>query len=152
MAAPHPNPLPACGEREGPAKREGEGQRTRALHNGFDQLINAGFRRHALGDYRGDRVETKATLDPLADSLADEDLGPVFLVQPFEASCEIHAVAEHCIIHAILRAHIAHDRIAEMYAEANDERRQSLGFELTVERFARRLGRKGGATSSLHMI
>jgi tRNA modification GTPase len=24
--APHPNPLPACGEREGPAKREGEGQ------------------------------------------------------------------------------------------------------------------------------
>jgi len=24
--APHPNPLPASGEREGPAKREGEGQ------------------------------------------------------------------------------------------------------------------------------
>jgi hypothetical protein len=24
--APHPSPLPACGEREGPAQREGEGQ------------------------------------------------------------------------------------------------------------------------------
>ncbi len=24
--APHPNPLPASGEREGPAEREGEGQ------------------------------------------------------------------------------------------------------------------------------
>jgi hypothetical protein len=23
--APHPDPLPACGEREAPAKREGEG-------------------------------------------------------------------------------------------------------------------------------
>src|SRR5260221_532981 len=27
LAAPHPLPLPASGEREGPAKREGEGQR-----------------------------------------------------------------------------------------------------------------------------
>jgi hypothetical protein len=27
-SAPHPNPLPASGEREGPAKREGEGQQT----------------------------------------------------------------------------------------------------------------------------
>jgi hypothetical protein len=26
--APHPNPLSASGEREGPAKREGEGQQT----------------------------------------------------------------------------------------------------------------------------
>jgi hypothetical protein len=29
--APHPNPLPASGEREGPAKREGEGQRARSV-------------------------------------------------------------------------------------------------------------------------
>jgi glycosyltransferase involved in cell wall biosynthesis len=29
--APHPNPLPASGEREGPAKREGEGQRATQL-------------------------------------------------------------------------------------------------------------------------
>jgi hypothetical protein len=28
---PHPNPLPASGEREGPAKREGEGQRATDL-------------------------------------------------------------------------------------------------------------------------
>jgi tRNA modification GTPase len=29
--APHPNPLPACGEREGPAKWEGEGRRTTGI-------------------------------------------------------------------------------------------------------------------------
>src|SRR5271167_4224030 len=39
-----------------------------------------------------------------------------------------------------------------MYAEANDERRQSPGFKLSIERLARRLGRKGGATGSLDMI
>jgi hypothetical protein len=37
-------------------------------------------------------------------------------------------------------------------AEANCERPQSLGFELSIERLARRLGRKGGATGSLDMI
>jgi hypothetical protein len=39
-----------------------------------------------------------------------------------------------------------------MNAKANCERRQSLGFELSIERLARRLGRKGGATGSLDMI
>src|SRR5271155_3331746 len=39
-----------------------------------------------------------------------------------------------------------------MNAEANGELRQSLGFKLGIERLARRLGRKGGATGSLDMI
>src|SRR5438132_8220357 len=33
--APHPSPLPASGEREGPAKREGEGQLGRGFIQGF---------------------------------------------------------------------------------------------------------------------
>src|SRR6516165_2027650 len=91
-------------------------------------------------------------LGSLADRLAYEDRGPVLLVQSVKASCQIHAVAEHRIIHALRRTHIAHDRLAEMNAEANGERRQSLGVELIVERLARRLGRKGGATGPLDMI
>ena len=91
-------------------------------------------------------------LDPLADSLADKDRGPVLLVQPFEARCQIHAVAQCGIIHALRRTHISHHGIPEMNAKANGERRQSLGFELSIERVARRLGRKGGATGPLDMI
>ena len=32
--APHHNPLPACGEREEPAKREGEGLQDRSKDDG----------------------------------------------------------------------------------------------------------------------
>jgi hypothetical protein len=39
-----------------------------------------------------------------------------------------------------------------MNAKANGERRQSLGFELNIERVARCLGRKCGATGALDMI
>jgi hypothetical protein len=31
MNTPHPNPLPASGEREGPAKREGEGREAKDI-------------------------------------------------------------------------------------------------------------------------
>jgi hypothetical protein len=91
-------------------------------------------------------------LDPLVDSLADEDRGPILLVQPFEACCQIHAIAQYRVIHALRRTHISHYGIAEMDAKANTERPQPLGFELSIERVARRLGRKGGATGALDMI
>ena len=39
-----------------------------------------------------------------------------------------------------------------MNAKANGERRQSLGFELSIERVVRLPGRKGGATGPLDMI
>src|ERR1700736_3207977 len=123
-----------------------------ASGNCFDQLIDARFRRHSLGDHRGNSLESKAMLDPVADSFADEDRGPVFLVQPFKASRQIHAVAQCGIIHPLRRTHISDHGIPEMNAKANGERRQSLGFELSIERVARCLGRKGGATRPLDMI
>jgi hypothetical protein len=63
-----------------------------SARNRFSQLINARFHRHALGDNRGDGIEPKTILDAVADSLADEDRGPVFLVQPFEARSLVHAM------------------------------------------------------------
>src|SRR5262249_23189840 len=89
---------------------------------------------------------------PLADRLADEDRGPILLVQPFEAGCQINAIAQCRVIHALGRTHISHHGIAEMNAKANGEPRQSLGFELGIERVARRLRSKGGATGSFDMI
>src|ERR1700730_1969506 len=117
-----------------------------------DQLINPRFRRHPPADHRSDGVKAKTMLYPLADSLADEDRGPVLLVQPFEASCQIHAIAQCGIIHALGRAHISHHGIAEMNADANGERLQSFGFKLSIQRIARRLSRKGGPTGPLDMI
>jgi hypothetical protein len=35
---PHPNPLPASGEREGPAKREGEGRPAARSQAGHDEM------------------------------------------------------------------------------------------------------------------
>jgi tRNA modification GTPase len=40
--APHPNPLPASGEREGPAKREGEGQQPTGVERFCRQQLRAG--------------------------------------------------------------------------------------------------------------
>jgi hypothetical protein len=101
---------------------------------------------------RGDGIEPKTILDPVADSLADEDRSPVFRVQSFEARGQVHAIAEQRVIHVIRPTHIAHDCIAEMNAETDGERRQALGFELTIERFARRLSEKGPATGSFEMV
>jgi len=39
-----------------------------------------------------------------------------------------------------------------MNAETDGERRQALGFELTIERFARRLGEKGPPTCSFDIV
>src|SRR5262249_58042502 len=91
-------------------------------------------------------------LGPLANSRADEDRGSVLLVQPFEASCEIHPFAQRGIIHSLRRPHIRHHGIPDMNAKANDEREKPLGFKLSVERIACRLSRKGGTTSTFDMI
>jgi hypothetical protein len=42
------------------------------------------------------------------------------------------------------------DCIAQMNAETDGERPQALGFELTIERFARRLGEKGALIAHWH--
>src|SRR5215472_13941778 len=123
-----------------------------ASRNGFDQLVDAGFSRHPLGDHAGDGLEPKAMLDPLAHRLADEDRSSVLLVQSFEASRQVHAVPERRVIHALGRTHISHHGISEMNAETNGEWRQSLGFKSSIECVARRLGRKRGATGPLDMI
>src|ERR1700680_1943252 len=107
------------------------------LRNCFDQLIDARFRRHPLSGYRGDGVESKAMLDPVVHSLADKDRRPILLVEPFEPSSKIHAVAQYRIIRAFGRAHISHHSIPEMDANASDERAQPFGFKLSIERVAR---------------
>jgi hypothetical protein len=47
----------------------------------LDKLINAGFLRHALGNDRIDRSESEAMRNPGVDLLADQDGGPILLVQ-----------------------------------------------------------------------
>ena len=77
---------------------------------------------------------------------------PYFLVRPFEARGLVHAIAEHRVISRDPpNPHIAHDCIAQMY-ETDGEWRQALGFELTIERFAPRLGEKGPATCSFDIV
>ena len=80
--------------------------------------------------------------DPVVHSIANKDRRPIRLVEPFEASSKIHAVAQYRIIHAFGRAHISHHGIPEMDANASDERGQPLGFKLSIERVARRLGQR----------
>ena len=110
------------------------------------------FYRHAFGDNRGDGIKPQTILDRAADSLPSEDRGPVFLGQPFEARGLVHAIAEHRVISRDPpNPHIAHDCIAQMY-ETDGEWRQALGFELTIERFAPRLGEKGPATCSFDIV
>src|ERR1700731_4960674 len=91
-------------------------------------------------------------LDPSTNSLADENGGPVFLVQALQAGCEIHGIAQSRIVHALFGAQISHHRISAMDAEPNNEAWQSLGLELGIECIACRLCRKGGATGALNVV
>src|SRR5215472_15006831 len=83
-----------------------------------DQFINARFRRHPLGDHRGDNLKSKTVFCPLAYRFADEDRGPVLLVQTLKASRQVHAVPECCIIHTFRRPHVSHHRLSGMNAKA----------------------------------
>src|SRR5215471_265175 len=118
----------------------------------LDQFINARFRRHPLGDYRGDGLKLKTVFCPLPYRFADEDRGPVLLVQTLKASRQVHAVPECCIIHTFRRPHFSYHRLSGMNAKANGEWRQSFGLELGIKGVARRFGGKGGATGPLDVI
>src|SRR5215469_11396114 len=94
-----------------------------------DQFINARFRRHPLGDHRGDGLKSKTVFRPHAYRFADEDRGPVLLVQTLKASRQVQAVPECCKIHTFHRTHVSHHRLSGMNAKANGEWRQSFGLE-----------------------
>jgi ribonuclease G len=73
--APHPNPLPACGEREGPAQREGEGRARTAIGLRLLELApnevaieEAGVLVHRWLDVaeRAAGLDPPARLDPVA--------------------------------------------------------------------------------------
>src|SRR4051812_35686776 len=57
--SPHPSPLPASGEREGPAKREGEGQQATGLGDSLMQV-----RRLRLVGFKSFVDATEVTLEP----------------------------------------------------------------------------------------
>src|SRR6478672_4330901 len=88
----------------------------------------------------------------IADSLTDQDRRSVLLIQPFEARCQIYAVAQYRIFHPLRGAQIPDHRIAEMNTKTHDERLQPLGDELKVEGLAGRLCHKCGAAGPLDMI
>ena len=64
------------------------------------QFVHAGLGGHALDQRGAEAVEAEPIRDAVADRLADEYRGALFLVEPFEPRCQIHAVAEHCVLHA----------------------------------------------------
>ena len=117
-----------------------------------DELEDAGFLCHALGDDGLDSSELEAVLNPQIDIFADEDCGPKLLVQAFEARCQIHRIAKRRVVHAFRRSEIADDGLPNMNAKPREERLQSLGLELSVELFARRFARKRCPASPLDMV
>src|SRR6516164_6020624 len=84
-------------------------------------------------------------LNSLVDSVADQDRSTVL---PLQTRRQVHAVAQHCIVHALLGADISYDGFARMNAEADGKRRQALRLKLSIESVACRLGRKGRSTWS----
>ena len=70
-AAPHPNPLPAGGEREGPAQREGEGQTPAArIYSYLEDPAEISRRSFALIREKADLARFPRPLEPLAVRLA----------------------------------------------------------------------------------
>src|SRR6516225_9444697 len=95
--------------------------------------------RHTFGGDRRECFETEEVLNPHIDGLADENGGPELLVQPFEPRCQIHGVAESCVVHAFCRSKVADDGLSDMNAKSREEWLKTLGYEFGVEFFARRL-------------
>src|SRR5262249_52493964 len=87
-----------------------------------DEFVNLGRGRHTLRDDRSKLSETEGWPGALADRVADQDRGPIFLVQPFEPGGEVHRRAEYRVVHPLRGADIADNDVADMYSDADDKR------------------------------
>src|SRR6516165_3508608 len=112
----------------------------------------ARFFRHAFGDDRRERSETEEVLNPQMDGLADENGGPELLVQPFEPRCQIHRVAESCVVHTFCRSKVADNGLSDMNAKSREEWLKALEYKFRVEFFAGRFACQRRPASPLDMI
>src|SRR4029077_1779994 len=86
-----------------------------------DQLENAGFLCHALGNDRLEGSELETMLSPQIDAFAHKDIGPKLLVQAFQTRRQIYRIAKGCVVHALRRPKIADDGIPDVNAKPREE-------------------------------
>src|SRR3954447_6483553 len=67
--------------------------------------------------YRRDSAELEMARRAQLNGFADQDRGPVLLVERLQASCEVHDRAQHRIRHAVSRSDGANDRLTRMQSE-----------------------------------
>src|SRR5207237_5771489 len=87
------------------------------------QFVDACVRHHALGDDAVDVSATKAVSNSREYVLADENVGAVLFVEPFEPSRQVHDIAEHRIVHGFGRSAFAHSDFSDNYAITCRQRR-----------------------------